>query len=699
MPPTIPTAKALLRTQNAIDRAYQGTQEVGECTTGCPKINYYYRIHPAMGVARVGGSNDFFIGPETAADQLPSRFYRLKASGKITLLKSQPGNRFKSKKKKKIRRQAARFRIFEYAVEDGTDKLISTRQIRREDIETLEWTVHLANQKATFKNFKGPSLAGGTRTGKALKPKAVTLSAARPANRATSLNLKRAINKIRTLGHAYLDEQARLVVLGGYGIARGPQPIDDYANNPNWNDDVSDGPITAKLKLKGKTEFETVIGAWLMVGPPDYAPELVNVVSLYDTILDVAKRELTPKGHDWVIFEMHGIKNRATQVYSPHFQYDLLRLFQSTLDSATVFLPAAGHRMHPKLHDLANNTKLDDPGTPEALKWREAVFSTIRKPGTTYVKDPEVTATTKDYKETMPMLWGDEEDYTSVRYSVTVTLYEALTSWKDGDFTDTESGTFDAISQSDDITPWGLDRAALERCVGGPFFPGIEASWLVKHAKIYDEPFRLAEGKTVTIKGVSLTIGPGFLSQQMAQPWQADFYACARADGDAQAMNWRIGWWPAQRPDDVVVRATGTAAPIVQRDFTGALELGPTDLVGEDPSKLLRLTLTCLDPVPAPSGTVNVTVLGKTSADLIREDKLMLAHDSPKKCHFYFKTIDKIDVTLPSTWKQARLRVEYDLTAMLGWARDVGNMHDMVAKWQQLGFVVNGHETERDPDL
>ena len=30
------------------------------------------------------------------------------------------------------------------------------------------------------------------------------------------------------------------------------------------------------------------------------------------------------------------------------------------------------------------------------------------------------------------------------------------------------------------MTPEGLDRAALENSVGGPFYPGIEVSWLVR---------------------------------------------------------------------------------------------------------------------------------------------------------------------------------------------------------------------------
>ena len=35
----------------------------------------------------------------------------------------------------------------------------------------------------------------------------------------------------------------------------------------------------------------------------------------------------------------------------------------------------------------------------------------------------------------------------------------------------------------------------------------------------------------------------GDVTKQMALPWQTDFYDCTK-DGE-------LGWWPAQRPDDV----------------------------------------------------------------------------------------------------------------------------------------------------
>src|SRR6476646_6020403 len=45
-----------------------------------------------------------------------------------------------------------------------------------------------------------------------------------------------------------------------------------------------------------------VMGAWLLVGPPDFAPPLPQVVTLYDVLLDMAARRLTIP-HDESVYQ------------------------------------------------------------------------------------------------------------------------------------------------------------------------------------------------------------------------------------------------------------------------------------------------------------------------------------------------------------------------------------------------------------
>jgi hypothetical protein len=56
-----------------------------------------------------------------------------------------------------------------------------------------------------------------------------------------------------------------------------------------------------------------------------------------------------------------------------------------------------------------------------------------------------------------------------------------------------------------------------------------------------DEPFRLSPD----------SVKPGEVTQNNAVPWQADYHLCRWEETDGTS-NKRLGWWPAQRPDDVL---------------------------------------------------------------------------------------------------------------------------------------------------
>src|SRR5215217_3388701 len=108
-----------------------------------------YKIHPAIGIARLGEASTFFIGPET-----PGLRPTVDESG-FELPPYKEGG--------KIKPQAARFHIFEY-VDKGSGDYVSSREISLDDKDVTKfvWTVHLANKKASFFKFKG--LEGAERT-------------------------------------------------------------------------------------------------------------------------------------------------------------------------------------------------------------------------------------------------------------------------------------------------------------------------------------------------------------------------------------------------------------------------------------------------------------------------------------------------------------------------------------------------------
>jgi L-Lysine epsilon oxidase N-terminal len=64
------------------------------------------------------------------------------------------------------------------------------------------------------------------------------------------------------------------------------QPLDHFANNDGWCDDVSDGPVRALIQLKGITKTIEADSAWVIVAPADFAPPIENLITLYDIVYD-----------------------------------------------------------------------------------------------------------------------------------------------------------------------------------------------------------------------------------------------------------------------------------------------------------------------------------------------------------------------------------------------------------------------------
>src|SRR5262249_18043783 len=105
--------------------------------------------------------------------------------------------------------------------------------------------------------------------------------------------------KIRTLGQLRSDTDGRLVVIGGMGQSDfdlgWPGPSEtigqgNFANNDGWFDDMSDGPVDAELTIDGAKQ--DVIGAWTLVGPPDFVPPIRSYRTMYDSLVDVVVREM-----------------------------------------------------------------------------------------------------------------------------------------------------------------------------------------------------------------------------------------------------------------------------------------------------------------------------------------------------------------------------------------------------------------------
>lgn len=293
-----------------------------------------YRIHPALGIARLGDSPDeFCISPEKPS-ALPmecdsSGNPRLSPDGESEV----PVTKFKDAEGR-IKRQAARFQIYVYD-EDNPDG----RPLRLGDeiegggnagtLVDIQWRVHVANKKSVWYTFDGLQGEHGYADTHPLRNADITDSNARqqliidPGARFVNTTTRRHASfdrsgngvyaacfppegltpkGIDTLGEMLTDDQGRLLFLGGHGNSGtsnsglGQPRIDNYANTDGWFDDISDGPVMARLvmfsKLVGRQRYVDVeYPAWVITGYPRYAPEILDLVTLEDVVYDLSVRK------------------------------------------------------------------------------------------------------------------------------------------------------------------------------------------------------------------------------------------------------------------------------------------------------------------------------------------------------------------------------------------------------------------------
>ncbi|MGH2362706.1 MAG: LodA/GoxA family CTQ-dependent oxidase, partial [bacterium] len=251
-----------------------------------------YRIFPAIGFARLGEDGNFFVGPEIPG----SGPGELRPDGTLG-----PVTQFKDVTRTRIRKQGARFHVFES--NDG----VTWGPANLPALATVTWTVTLENKKAGIKRDAGPPISptrpeiaaelqsmiikGGTRQIGGSSATSAPFSGlfATTAADGTPFNANVELGKLVT------DAGGRLIVLGGKGFAGAPPntPIGGidhttYYKNPKWHDDVSDGPVSAEIRLTSTSQpVQAEGGAWVVVAPPDYAPGIMGVVTLYDVILQL----------------------------------------------------------------------------------------------------------------------------------------------------------------------------------------------------------------------------------------------------------------------------------------------------------------------------------------------------------------------------------------------------------------------------
>ncbi|MBK6478311.1 MAG: LodA/GoxA family CTQ-dependent oxidase [Saprospiraceae bacterium] len=315
--------------------------------------------------------------------------------------------------------------------------------------------------------------------------------------------------------------------------------IRNYANNDDWYDDISDGPVNAKVVLKDGSSVDVKDGAWIIVAPPDFAPDVKNIVTLYDVMEEIA-------------FINKKLLNKTTpEISSPDsvsFSKDIKPILERMHNQRWINARALKGHGTGKPGDFQSgndsnkiDADLSNINSERGKQIRARIFSVLREPFYCIIEKGKVvdryennpTALKQATTTYMPPLAGDEGDPIAgdptTWMSLTDMQYKKFKNWSENNFSDTLlNSPSDLKSKIDSLT-----KNVLASCAGGAFYPGIEITCVSRDPNLYSEAFRINHK----------VMSAGDISKYMALPWQADFWECQQH------------WWPAQRPDDVIPNA------------------------------------------------------------------------------------------------------------------------------------------------
>lgn len=572
-----------------------------------------FKIHPAIGVARLGDSTtEFCLTPE-APMGLPVNCDNQGRALLNDLGNEQPIATFKDSQGR-IKRQAVRFRVYVYQDEQdafGAELKIGdhvefrqpqTGEVCLASVIDTEWTVYLANKKASWYQFTGtengqdyapnhplrnPSIVDATarqtlmidpgpQTVRYLHSDARRAEFTKDRNPSYPQSFPSALSphNIETLGEIIVhqqDDHNRLVVLGGLGRSGsfrsgfGEPHIETFANNDGWFDDVSDGPVTASLWVQplgnpdaAPIQIRVDDPAWVLVTYPGYVPEIENMLTLDDIAQDVAVRNMdyapeiyrsapASASHGW---------NKA---YTPYFYRDIWPILRRPNVTQWMMAFADGS-------DLQKNLNLDAISVPPAedqhagqreanAAQRQYIYATLRKPGKVGMFHPSIQSDYNYQSPLIPLLSGDNLLQNTDQpgfFHLTETQLFFLQQWVDGKFVNDKLDGVQPQIGDYPLSGTDLDRFALQNVLGNSFCPGSESNWILYNPAIYAKPYRIKHApympgslsQPACVRGADTTsdlrlgLEPGDLTRYSALPWQADFNECANQNTDVTYETW-----------------------------------------------------------------------------------------------------------------------------------------------------------------
>lgn len=538
-----------------------------------------YRVHPAVGIARMGDSKTtYFLTDEKpwtpiAPEQkiIPSQ-----PNANPTPDRRKPGDEIRDKDKK-LCKQGARFRVYGYQIEEKTVGGKKTRRLLQtwectSATHKLDWSVQVANLKASTHptDYHDPSnkLANA--------PDAIPLSSANGAHRNLHVFVGQQLGPLAlrnprlNLGSCFLDADGRLTVLGSDGKIQ--RFIDTKVPNvprslfwSGWEDDAADGPVKVIVEAKanngkpdkGKPATEA-IGGWVVISMPDYGADAQAPVDLYSLAVNHAlSRTKGPKPVGDRPPNPNALQTYYQQIRPLQFsQYGVP--YTITKYDRTAAAPARKpkHTSKPLNIPYAKSDQTFKIYLRPARKTRghipENVWTGTAPTAPPYpyqyigVSRPPPAPPARPAGLTVASMPDLQFVAITEEQELAVQKWAAGTLPKGSDTAET--------SNKSNYAPYQLDRAHMESMSGGSFFPGIEVGRGAHYANVWlgrigcdDNHYDARVTKEVDHAGTVIgDAKPGYLTRDLACPWHADFYACDDP------------WWPHSRP--ITVQTAAKAA-------------------------------------------------------------------------------------------------------------------------------------------
>lgn len=547
------------------------------------------RIHPAVGFARLGNSEAYYLGPETSAG-LPVAGQQITGG-----LPIKPGTEHTPitshdlrDAQGRLKRQAARFRIFQYT-EDGpigypsgasTEVTIGST-VDGNCVKDIVWTVHLANKKANcwmiesesyppglvgyedgkrppIRNAKfGPSpdpndktrrrqlvIDAGPRAIKASERKRIAFDKATPAR--------------------YGSAKGELIDLAHYPKSF---PASDNAKQPTQ---AGGYPITTLGEMTSEPNGRLlVLGAYGracgfdMQGHRAADAPLNHDVDNDNWLDDTADGPVTAL----LVFEngtTRAVDSGAWVVttdpaYAPQTR-NVVTLWDDILNTwierfalspdvfkdgkyRPDFRPSFDEHVFPTLRAASMqmwNTNLPASAIKSHLNMDRLTAAKPTFNVMSFIRDPNAPQQASTGSPLMPLSLGDNQ---KSFLTLTPSQYFFISQWANGQC---ESNPPASLGAGE-----ALDKAVLSNCLGGRFSPGIDLTFIVRDPNLYRQnwrdpavgPFRINMRKldysTATEAEPFLSVGyipldndhkavePGDLCKFMAVPWHTDYNSCA----------------------------------------------------------------------------------------------------------------------------------------------------------------------------